>query len=203
MIPITINTQKLNIPTCWNDVTFAQYMDYIDLKEPKVIDAVALFTGIDKKVWENSKEIKNFYIIVDALGFLNKKPRVNKVKNPGVVTIKNKEYNVPQNIDGLPYTVMQYEDMRGLLRLESKQKDITIKMYPKIISIYFCTMIFKKYSVKNIEKTEPLIGGLIMFEVLGMGNFFLQNMTGLLNGITKGEPMLRMIARKLTQAFTG
>ncbi len=203
MIPITINSQKLNIPTRWEDVTFKQYIDYIDLKNPKVIDAVALFTGIETKVWEGSKEIQNFYIIVNALEFLGKKPQIKKAVNPGTVTIRDKEYKVPQNIDSLPYMVKQFEDMRGLIRLEAKQNEITIKMYPRIISIYFCNMIFKKYSVRNIEKTEPLIDSLGMFEVLGMGNFFLQNMTELLNGIARGELIFRMIVRKLKRVFTG
>ena len=198
---ITINEQKLTIPTNWNDVTFRQYMKYLSLKNATITDVVVLFTGISKQVWEGSKEIHGFYIIVDALGFLEKEPKVKDITNPGAVTIKETKYLVPQRLE--QYTVKQFEDMRGLIRRHQKDgKQITVKLYPQIISIYFCSLIFDEYSVKNLKKTNPLIEELTMFEVIGIGNFFLKSSTELLNGTKNARRPLAMIMKKLRQVFS-
>ena len=211
---ITINKKKLTIPTSWSEVIFRDYLRYTDLKNAKRVDVVALFTGIKKDVWENSKEIHGFYIIANALEFLNKDPKVDSITNPGAVTITQKEkdkdgkeieitekYLVPQKLE--QYTVKQFEDMRGLVRRHQKdKKQITVKLYPQIISIYFCTLIFDEYSVKNLKKTNPLIEDLTMFEVIGIGNFFLKSSTELLSGTKPGRQRLTMIMKRLRQAFT-
>lgn len=209
MIHLKINDVKHAIPTIWQEVTFKQYIEYSKIKKPQFIDAVAVFTGIDRDVWLNSKQIENFYLIVDALKFLEKEPKLDKIGNPGRVTITRKdgekiieqEYDVPQGLEN--YTVKQFEDMRGLIRREQKSKELTRAIYPKIISIYFCVLIFGEYTIKNIGKTEPLIEALTLYEVAGMGNFFLRSFNELSNGTPKGKRMWRMIVRRLRRVFTG
>jgi len=199
MLPITINDKKVQIPTTWKEITFKQYLKFLNLGETEFINAVALFTGIPKDVWEKSKQIENFYIIVGALEFLQKDPKVIGAKNPGSVKIKGVEYNVPEGLK--QYSVKQFEDMRGLIRKEQKKGEITIKLYPKIISTYFCTLIFDDYTIKNLRETEKLINELTIYEVVGIGAFFLESSTRLLTGIQKGRHPLSMIVRKLTQVF--
>ena len=200
MLPITINEKKIQIPTTWKEITFKQYLKFLDLGETQFINAVALFTGIPKDVWEKSKQIENFYIIVGALEFLQKDPKVIGAKKPETVTIKGNEYKVPEGLKN--YSVKQFEEMRGLIRKEQKKGEITIKLYPKIISLYFCTLIFEEYTIKNIRETEKLINELTIYDVVGIGAFFLKSSTNLLNGIQKRKRPLSMIVRKLMRAFT-
>ena len=126
MLPITINDKKIQIPTNWKELTFKQYSKFLDLGQTEFINAVALFTGISKDVWEKSKQIENFYIIVGALEFLQKDPKVIGAKNPKKVTIKGVEYDVPEGLKD--YAVKQFEDMRGLIRKDQKKGEITIKI---------------------------------------------------------------------------
>lgn len=202
MIPLTINDKKIQLPTCWEDVTFRQYLDYAELGETELINVVALFTGISRKVWEESKEIKGFYYISESLKFLEKEPKFENLLNPGYVVIKGKRYKIPTKLES--YSVKQFEDMRGLIRVETKGNDqIPLKSYPKIAAIYFCTLLFKKYSVKNIEKAEQALMDLPVYEVVGIVNFFLKNLNGLLSGMNQDSNLFRRIVKKLKQAFKG
>ena len=133
--------------------------------------------------------------------FLEKEPRLKNIPNPGRVMIDGKEYNVPQGLE--KYTVKQFEDMRGIIRMEGKKKVLTVALYPKVISIYFCVLIFGEYTIKNIEKTEPLIEQMNLYDVAGIGNFFLRNFIELSNGTQREKLTWRMIRRKLKRVFTG
>ena len=51
MIYLKINDEPIQVPTIWEEVSFKQYIEYSKIKKPQFIDAVAVLTGIDKKVW--------------------------------------------------------------------------------------------------------------------------------------------------------
>lgn len=202
MIPLFIDDKKIQLPTCWEDVTFRQYLDYAELGETELINVVALFTGISQQVWEASKEIEGFYYISESLKFLEKEPNFENLSNPGHVVIDGKKYNIPTKLES--YSVKQFEDMRGLIRMETKGEDrVPLKAYPKIAAIYFCTLLFKKYSMKNIEKAEAVLMDLPVYEVVGIVNFFLKNLTGLLIGMSRGSNIFHMIVKKLKRGLKG
>jgi len=195
MIPIKINGKKLLIPSKWEDITFKQYIDYINIKEKNIYEVLEIFTGINKESWEQSNQIKGFYTIINTLDFITKKPKF-KYKCPPSVEINGKLIKVPKDVD--THTVKQYEDMRAVLQVEMKNKEkFEIESYPKIISIYLSAEIFGEYTVSNYKKTIPMIKELPFYEVVGMGNFFLMNLIGLRFGINRFAILLNTLKRKL------
>jgi len=181
MIPIKINGKKYQIPGRWEEITYLQYEKYMKLKNPDVYALVSVFTGVPRDRWVKSKEVQGFYIILNALSFISKKPKF-KYRCPTFVKIENVDYEVPKEID--KHTVMQYEDMRALLQmhLKSNKNEIKPDLYPSIIAVYFAPLLFGEYDAANWEKTIPLIKTLPFGEVMGMGDFFLKNFIELRTG---------------------
>ena len=199
MIPIKINGKKLMIPSKWEDISFRQYIDYINIKKKDIYSVLEIFTGIDRKSWEQSNEIKGFYVIINTLDFITQKPKI-KYKCPPAVEIDGKSYKVPRDID--THTVKQYEDMRAVLQKEMKdKKNFEVESYPKIIAIYLSAEIFGDYTIPNYKRTIPLIEQLPYFEVVGMGNFFLMNLIGLRLGTNQFAIMWHTLKRKLMQGL--
>ena len=201
MIYLKVNNKQIAIPTDWKDLTFSQYIKYQNLKETDMIGLVSFFTGIDRKLWEQSKEIQNYYLIINNLEWISRKPK--KVINcPDYIWIKEKNIKIPRHLES--HTVMQYEDMRVVIQLEIKERgEFNILSYPKIIAIYLCPELFGKYDTTNYEKTIPIIEQLPYYDVVGMGNFFLTSLIGLRNGTKGNVRKLFTIGRRLMRALRG
>ena len=132
MIPLLINDKKIQIPTNWKEITFKQYIKFLDLGETEFINAVALFTGISKDVWEKSKQIENFYIIIGALEFLQKDPKVIGAKNPKKVTIKGIEYDVPEGLFRVTASKVQ-----GLVAARSPHTETSLCQRENLVSAFW------------------------------------------------------------------
>jgi hypothetical protein len=199
MIPIKINGKKLMIPSKWEDLKFKEYIEYINIEKKDIYSVLEIFTGIDRKSWEQSNNIKGFYVIIDALEFIAKKPK-KKYKCPPAVEVDGKIYKVPKDLD--THTVKQYEDMRAVLQTEMKnKKNFEVESYPKIAAIYMSKEIFGEYSIKNWKKTIPIIENLPYFEVVGIGNFFLMNLIGLRIGTNPFARKLSILMRSWMQGL--
>jgi hypothetical protein len=198
MINLKIQDRPVEVPTRWEDVTFRQYEAFINLKENDAFGLIAVFTGIDREVWEQSKEVENFYLIENSLAWLKKKPPMRKAKLPYEITVKDQRIVVPKSQD--EYIVKEYEDLRAIMQLEIREKkEIKFEFYPKIAAIFLTRKIFPEYNSNNYEETINLMKDLRLFDVLGIGNFFLMSLIELRSGIRKGWPLWSMIRRKLMQ----
>lgn len=197
---LKINGQSIKIPSRWEDITFNQYIEFINLKENDAFAVVALFTGIDREVWEKSTYVENFYLVERSLSWMNKEPNFKNVQLPYEVIINDKPIRVPQ--DDSEYIVKEYEDLRAVIQLEMKDgKEPGIDLYPKIAAIFLTRRIFPEYNTANYDKTITLVKNLTLFEVMGIGSFFLKNLSVLRTGINPGWHMRSTMWRKLTLAF--
>lgn len=197
---LKINGKSVEIPTEWDEMTFRQYLEYQKIEKPDVYSLVSLFTGIPREDWEKSKEVKNFYLILECLEFVTKEPK-KKVECPEFVEIGDVAMiEVPKNIE--KHTVKQYEDMRIIIQNELKEEGkITYEIYPRVIAVYLAEPVFGEYSIKNWKKAQEIIKNLSFYQVIGMGNFFLTNLSVLRNGTSPGVPIFTMMKRKLGRAL--
>lgn len=193
---LKINGKKINIPNGWDQVTFKQYEKFINLKKDSLYEVVALFTGISAEKWEQSQQVENFYLVEKALSWLNDPPDFKKAKHPYQIDIGGKRIIVPQSDD--EYIVKEYEDLRATIQMEKK---ITYKSYPKIAAIFLVRRIFGEYNTKNYKETVKLVKELSLYDVVGMGNFFLKSLVELRNGTNPVLRMWNMIRKKLTQVL--
>ena len=198
---LKINDQSVFVPSCWDDCTFAQYEDYLALKENDAFGVIAIFTGIDRKIWENSKEVQNFYLIENSLAWLKRKPSKRRIKiMPYEITFDSKTIKVPQSQDD--YIVKEYEDLRALIQLELKEaKEFPVTFYPKIVAVFLTRRIFPEYNSQNYTECVKLVRQLRLYQVLAMGNFFLKSLIELRSGTPKGWHILNTISKKLTQGL--
>jgi len=200
MIPIKINGKKLHIPTRWEDITFKQYIEYQSMEKNDIYGLLEAFTGIGRDSWEKSKEVEGFYVIMNALAFVAKKPNM-KYDCPLYVKIDGKDVRVPKELDRC--TVKQYEDMRALIQSHMKDKAVSDDVFPKIVAVYLCEEVTGRYGTREWEDTVPKVEELPFHEVVGIGNFFLRNLIELRSGTHRSWLHRLMSRRKYRQALKG
>lgn len=196
MIPLKINNQSVRVPQSWKEITFRQYEQFIEIKDNDLFDVVCVFTGIKKEIWEASKQVANFYLIEQALSFINKPPKLKGIKCPYEIAIKGKTVQIPQTED--EYIVKEYEDLRATIQMLSKENEnIGVKSYHKLIAPFLVRRIFSEYNTSNLMATEELIKELRLYDVIGMANFFLKNLIGLRGGTRTGWRLWNTIRKKV------
>lgn len=180
MITFKLNNQSLNIPTTWNEVTYAQYLKVFDLKDD-VIQLVAIFTGQDYD-YLKSATILGLDRLLDALSFINKPPSF-----PGYVD-QCGPYKLPANSKGqfnIQYESLgQFEDARREMMKVKNIVDQT-KAYGKYVAIYLQKIRDKEYDYQKAVEMEEEISSYPAYQVIVLGAFFFLKLTTSLNGTVK------------------
>lgn len=185
MIPCTINGNKYQLPTKWEEVTMKSYRKlYVLIKQSdgkvKPLQFLSAFTGIDYLLLQNMDSEQAVKTIMPLLKFAEDWVKEKEIKVPDFVIMPNEFGNdmrveVPKNIQSEPAGM--YLDSLSL-QMSSQEKDI-IEIATDIIAIYLQEKYYKEYSGderyddKKVEILKPLIDELPCTTVLPIASFFL------------------------------
>lgn len=167
MITYKINGKKYSFPTCWEDVTYSQYVALI--RTHSLTDHISVFSGIPRETLENA-ELKNLESISLTLSFLSFSPKFEKTKMVG-------HYFVPQDVT--INSTGQFEDLRGLLSKMPKElvtpeaTEELADLYLGACAIYCQKLRDGKYDYVKVPEVKEELKNYSCAEVIGTGAFFL------------------------------
>jgi hypothetical protein len=179
MIPFKLNGKNLKIASSWHDLTFDQYLKWLQSKG-STGEAIALFAGIDQEVLKTAN-ITGLESIIEALAFL-KAPAVFDKATPNVG-----KYQLPLNSKGefnIQFeTLAQFEDMRATM-IKTPDNDIVelVKSYAKFVAIYVQKIRDGEYNYDKSLAMIPEIYTMPAHEVITTGSFFFVKLLTLLTG---------------------
>jgi len=203
MITFKLKDVKYEFPTCWPDVTYAQYVAL--LKTPNnIIDYVALFTGLDRAMLATAK-LNGVEKIVVALSFLSTPPQFEAGPTRMVGP-----YPMPKDIT--LQSLGQFEDLRALIQqLPRKEtKDYTIddhltvaELYLSACAIYVQKVINGEYDPEQVENVKLRLRIFSCIQVLQTGAFFFGRLLNTLTGTTTRSQKITQRLKKLLLDFPG
>lgn len=165
MITFKINKTSYPIPTCWEDVTYRQYVALIH--SVSLTDQISVFTGIPRETLEQA-ELKNLENISLALFFLSISPNFDRTRMVG-------PYVMPEDVT--IQSTGQFEDLRGLLMKMPKDPMEDLEklsdMYLQACSIYCQKLKHGKYDYSKVAEVKEELKDYSCAEVIGTGAFFL------------------------------
>lgn len=186
-IHIELNGVKLekDFPTSWDDVTFKQFLKLVECGDDTT-KIISLFTDIDESTLKLTK-IYNLEIIISLLSFL---------KTDVTMTIPTKcmGYAIPKNLE--LETIGQFEDLKA----EAVQIAGTnnFEKYALFCAIYATN----PYDYKEAEKLSEVFLNAPCGEVLGIGNFTLRKLAGLIQGSKAKFPKVNIHKKNFLQVLT-
>lgn len=197
MIPFKINGQTYRFPTCWPDVTYAQYVALIHTVT--LADQISVFTGIPRETLERA-EIKNLEKISIALSFLSISPKFDRTAMVG-------PYYVPSDVT--IESLAQFESLRSLLIKMPKEMK-TVEAMEEIADLYLhaCAVYCQKVRDKEYDFGRATIMKEQMkkyscAEVIGTGAFFLFKPLNTSKTITTRYRNLLLHLKRLIQGLPG
>jgi hypothetical protein len=170
MITFKINGNKFQIPTCWPDVTYSQYIALLTLPN-SLIHYIHLFTGIPVETLEKA-ELKNLENISLALSFLTIQPKFEAEPTRMVGP-----YVLPKDVT--LKSLGQFEDLRALMHKAPKELttvEDNLKMsdlYLEACAIYAQKVRDEAYEPEIVPKVKEELKNYSCIEVIQTGAFFL------------------------------
>lgn len=185
MITFRLNEKPYTIPTSWEEVTFKQYIELLDLKDDS-IQLIAIFTGLEYDYLKNAVII-GLDDILTAVRFVNTEPVF-----PGFTPTCG-PYTIPINEKGAfniqHESLGQFEDMRQVMKQVSG-KDISThtKAYVKYVAIYLQKIRDGQYNpLKAVDMEEEIIY-YPAYEVCSLGAFFFLKLWSFSSGTKSNSP---------------
>lgn len=188
MITFTIQhgkkSVKKQIPTCWEDLTFQQYVDLLTFKGDDV-DMISMFTGVEREQLLKGK-IKGLEPLLLALEFLQSEPGF---KAPTLFM----GHHVP---DITFHSLGPYVDCRHIVS-KMPAKDITefVKSYAELCAIYVQSL-REEYDNEKAMKLIPEIYNQPAWEVVGLGSFFITKFVPLKKNTQSNSPQTEPLQKK-------
>jgi len=190
MITFKLNGKSIQVPSSWNDVTFAQYLKIFDVKDD-VIQLVSILTGVEYD-YLKSAEIIGLDKLLEAISFTN-----TQIKFPDQVdycgpykieansvskdkkTKGRKEYNPQYESLG------QFEDARKIMNSLDGNIKAHTEAYGKYVAIYLQKIKDKSYDPQKVEEVEKELQNYPAFQVITLGSFFFVKLKILFGGIPR------------------
>lgn len=200
MITFKISGKQYKIPTCWQDVTYSQYVYHIYPR--RLTETISCFTGIPVKTLENS-ELKGLEKINIALAFMTLSPKFERTLMVG-------PYVLP--VDITLQSLGQFEDLRALLtkmpkkpmeEFEYTDHEILSDLYLSACAIYIQKVKDGKYDYTKVEAVKQEIKNYSCAEVIGTGSFFLFRPLNISPPTTSLYQRLATRLRRWSQALPG
>lgn len=182
---IIFNKKKYNVPTDLQDLTFEQ-LSFIILQKENLSDVVAIsyFLNISQAEVLKTKDIKNYTLILTKLsGIFSEQIDFSNITYPKTFIFRGVEYKIPSDIGDLNIETFEY--CRTLLSNTNIAENTSdyLEVILKISAFYIREIIKREEDVDDLFFEEiKQANGLF---ILGFGNFFLQKLTDLVNGITQ------------------
>lgn len=185
MITFKLNNQQLQIPTSWEEVTFAQYLQIFDL-DNDVIKLVSVFTNKDYEYVKKAIFV-NLDKLLESLSFLNTPheiPTYSPTCGPYTLPANNKgQFNIQYESLG------QFEDARQAMnKVAGKSMQEHTKAYGKYVAIYLQKIRDGEYDPQKVDAMEVEVQNFPALQVCSLGQFFFVKLKTLLNGTRKTSP---------------
>ena len=123
---------KFSLPTGWNEVTYRQYLLYLEHKDDH-LKVFSIFTGIDKEIWEEPHSPTLFDSMNEQLNFLSTEPIC---KRPDAIHRNGETYMIPTTLIRLVFD--KYQDLVTLYRINSKDELTIMQAVPQMVGIFAC-----------------------------------------------------------------
>jgi len=195
MIVFKILGKKHNVPTCWEDVTYRQYVALI--RTSRLTEHISVFTGIDPKVLE-SAELRGLEKISLSLSFLSFSPHFKRTKMVG-------PYVMPTDVT--VQSLGQFEDLRALInRMPTKDADpieageTIADLYLEACAIYCQKLKDGKYDSTKVPQVKEELKDFSAAQVIGTGGFFFYKP---LNMSPPTTPLSRRFSQRLRKWIRG
>jgi hypothetical protein len=198
MIEFKLNGKKISIPSKWEDLTFKQYVYYMETKGT-IPEILSLFTGIDQETISKAT-ITGLEEVITALSFLNTKAEFNSKPD------KVGKYKLPLNSNGefdIRFESLgQFEDMRKALEKSSNAGGTQfVNAYALYIAIYLQKIRDGDYDYIKALEMIPEIELMPAHEVISVGSFFTVKLLSLLTGTTNSFPATSQTMKKSKPVF--
>ena len=199
MIIFKINGKKHNIPTSYDDVTYAQYVTLITLPNT-LIHQIHLFTGIPLETLQ-AAELKNLERIAIALSFINLSPKAEEgPKDIG-------KYFVPKDVT--IESLGQFEDLRGLIQrrpadLASIENNLLwCDLCLEASSIYVQKLKDGKYDSTKVSGVKEELKEYPAMAIIQTGSFFFGKLLNTLTPTMTRYQRVSQLLKKLLRDFPG
>lgn len=194
-VTIYINGTKhtRDIPTSWDQVTFETFLKLDSVGNDR-IKAISVFADLPYDQLKSARVI-NLEGLIAALGFMDSPAQAY----------------IPETICGYPIPKdLAMEEVQMFIDLKdyvTKTKDKTpleqLANYTTYCAVYACRQAFGKYDWQLAEKMAPQFLKAPCTEVMGVGNFTLLKLGGLMKGIKTGSPIADTPMKKFKLALIG
>ena len=182
MIKFKINGSEINYPSAWEDLTFNQYLQILQLKGDS-IQLVSILSGLDYE-YLKSATIIGLESLLEASRFIQTKVEFEDY----YPTIG--PYTLPTNRKGqfdVRFESMgQFEDMRASMA-KTTESGFT-EAYARYVAIYLQKIRDKEYDPNKVPEVEEEVKTYRACEVIAMGQFFFLKLYLLSNGTERTSP---------------
>lgn len=175
MIHFKLGKKNLQVPSSWEDITFAQYLSI--LQGPKnTAELLSVFTGIPSETLKKAN-IFGLDEVLMAIKFAYKPMETpGKTTNVGPFTWPDKEIQFE--------TLAQFEDMRSIMAKAPKDTPGFVAQYPMYCAIYLQKIKDGEYSFDKAKEMANEIELYPAVEVISLASFFLVKLLSLTIGIS-------------------
>lgn len=190
MIQFKLNKKPIQVPSCWEDLTFAQSVEIMKGRE----DIISILTGIDHETLKNAR-IEGLETLLQCLSFL-KKPYV-----VGAPCTEIGGYKLPINSKG-EFNIQleslgQFEDMRKAMA-SVPEKDVVkhTLAYADYVAIYLQKLRDGVYSLDKASSMVPEVMQMRGVDVISLGSFFFLKLWSLSTGTALSSLSTTQVGKK-------
>lgn len=199
MIQFKVNGKKIEVFSCWEDLTLNQYCN-ISKKGGDILKEVCTHSRIDYEVFKNSR-IEGLESLILTLSFIKKPPVIPEY----VPTIG--KYSLPATKDGkfdiTLESLAQFEDMKALIKkLPDNDLAALTDSFPEYVAIYLQKIRDGEYNYNKAKEMVEEVRNMKAVEVISLGSFFLIKLLNLVNGTTVNSQPTNPSQKKLKRATT-
>lgn len=164
-----IEKQAYDLPTCWDEVTYSQYVALLTTQD-SLPGFLSLFTGLSTE-FLNKANINSAELAWKTLSFLTIPPVLEKKPSLRIGPYASKESSINN--------VVQFEDLQQLFlktppRIEKKEDTmLAFDLYLTACAIYVQKIKHGSYDRSKIDEVKEELRQYSSIEVLQTGGFFL------------------------------
>lgn len=194
MIKFKINGSDTDVKSCWEDLTFSDYLRVINPANDHT-DYLSIITGIERETLLSAKII-GLESLIQAAQFLQK-PSNYEIYYPTLGPYKLEGKGKNKQFDIRYESLAQFEDARTTLaKVDIKDIVQFTKSYGRIVAIYTQKLRDGEYKNSRVDEAEAELQNFPACQVIALGQFFFLNIARLLNGTQPTSPLTNQKSKK-------